>query len=75
MGEQRYATGERKAAECRYCNGPIWIIYQGPMKNHLIEPRLPTEGNCGGTKELWTKPPEGHVGSMKYPCPGCPDCN
>lgn len=29
---------------------------------------------CGGSGELWTKPPEGHVGSMKYPCPGCPRC-
>ncbi|HEX5591966.1 MAG TPA: hypothetical protein VFX35_01315 [Solirubrobacterales bacterium] len=29
---------------------------------------------CDGSGELWTKPPEGHIGSMKYPCPGCPKC-
>ncbi|HYQ13095.1 MAG TPA: hypothetical protein VEP94_06590 [Solirubrobacterales bacterium] len=32
------------------------------------------EGRCGGTGELWTQPPEGHIGSMKRPCPGCADC-
>jgi hypothetical protein len=32
------------------------------------------EGRCGGTGELWTQPPEGHIGSMKRPCLGCPDC-
>jgi hypothetical protein len=37
--EARYAKGQREEGECRKCGQPIWIVYQGPHANHLVEPR------------------------------------
>lgn len=36
---ERYAEGQREAAECRTCGSPIWIVYHGPHANHTVEPR------------------------------------
>jgi hypothetical protein len=37
--DERYAEGQREAADCRKCGQPIWIVYHGPSANHTVEPR------------------------------------